>query len=40
VDHNVLPINFARPSIERFDGVTARGVSGAFPAWSVAWSLA
>jgi gamma-glutamyltranspeptidase / glutathione hydrolase len=39
VDHNVLPINFARPSIiERFDGVTARGVSDAFSPWSAALS--
>ncbi|SAL85289.1 gamma-glutamyltransferase [Caballeronia arvi] len=37
VDHNVLPINFARPSvIERFDGRTARGVSDAFSPWSAA----
>ncbi|MBN3766165.1 gamma-glutamyltransferase [Burkholderia sp. Ac-20365] len=41
VDHNVLPINFARPSIiERFDGVTARGVSDAFSPWSAALSPA
>jgi gamma-glutamyltranspeptidase/glutathione hydrolase len=39
VDHNVLPINFARPSIiERFDGVSARGVSDAFSPWSAALS--
>lgn len=39
VDHNVLPINFARPSIiERFDGVTARGMSDAFSPWSAALS--
>jgi gamma-glutamyltranspeptidase/glutathione hydrolase len=41
VDHNVLPLNFARPSIiERFDGVTARGVSDAFSPWSAALSPA
>ncbi|WP_429302024.1 gamma-glutamyltransferase [Paraburkholderia sp. GAS199] len=37
VDHSVLPINFARPGIiERFDGVTARGVSDALSPWSAA----
>jgi gamma-glutamyltranspeptidase/glutathione hydrolase len=37
VDHNVLPINFARPSvIERFDSITARGISDAFSPWSAA----
>ncbi|WP_213309187.1 gamma-glutamyltransferase [Paraburkholderia sacchari] len=37
VDHNVLPINFARPSIiERLDGTVARGVSDAFSPWSAA----
>jgi gamma-glutamyltranspeptidase/glutathione hydrolase len=39
LDHNVLPINFARPSvIERFDGVSARGISDAFSPWSAALS--
>lgn len=37
VDHNVLPINFARPNvIERRDGITASGVSDAFSPWSAA----
>jgi gamma-glutamyltranspeptidase/glutathione hydrolase len=41
VDHNVPPINFARPSIvERFDGVSARDISDAFSPWCVALSPA
>ncbi|QIE22926.1 Glutathione hydrolase proenzyme [Caballeronia sp. SBC2] len=37
VDHNVLPINFGRPSlIDRRDGLVSRGVSDAFSPWSAA----
>jgi gamma-glutamyltranspeptidase/glutathione hydrolase len=37
VDHNVLPINFARPSlIDRRDGLVSRGVSDALSPWSAA----
>ncbi|MFC6948375.1 gamma-glutamyltransferase [Paraburkholderia dipogonis] len=37
VDHNVLPINFARPSIvDRRSGDVARGISDAYSPWSAA----
>jgi gamma-glutamyltranspeptidase/glutathione hydrolase len=37
VDHNVLPINFARPSIiDRRSGDIARGISDAYSPWSAA----
>lgn len=37
VDHNVLPINFGRPSlIDHRDGLLSRGISDAFSPWSAA----